>query len=251
MNAEYEPAAEGEPAAAAPEGSAAPARGEAAARRTRHAWLLAFAAFSLGVSAVLLLIAQRWRPIGEVRGRVIGAVQRVSLADVPRHVFRDGVLHPDGSYVVPLPPFARQPRVILEAEGGAAVASKELEPHPGLNEAPVYALWTSPIDVTIDGGQVRFNWAPIPEGEGFPVRRRYSLLLRYFKQNGDEAEVSFLAITPGRTIELAEVQDLLQEWDTSKNTVSLQLRAYDPGEKDGAQWTAGQRDWVLPVPQKR
>jgi hypothetical protein len=214
-------------------------------RRRRHVWLAAYAVLTIGVSIVLLVLVQRWLPIGTISGRAIGNVKSVELSDVARHVHRPAELGEGGTYAVKLPPFAREPRIVIIGTRGERVDSAILPMTRGPSTAPTYALWYTPLDVAVDAGRVRFNWGAIPEGEGYPRSRRYSLLLRYQKKDGERGEISFLAMTPGRTTEVGEVHGLLQEWDGKQNVV-LELRAYDPGEKDGAQWTAIERPWTVP-----
>ncbi|HBP17283.1 MAG TPA: hypothetical protein DEA08_05725, partial [Planctomycetes bacterium] len=188
----------------------------------------------------------------EIHGRALGPLLRVSLVDVGRHVQRPAQLESDGRYRAKLPPFAREPRVFLYASDESWVESKilELPPEGGVTEAPPYALWTSPIDVAVDADQIRFNWAPIPEGEGYPARRRYSLLVRFKKDDGELGEVSFISMEPGRTTSLGELHELLLQRDATSVDVTLELRAYDPGIKDGPLWVAGRRPWKLPPPPK-
>lgn len=218
-------------------------------RRRRHTWLAAFAVFSLGVSALLLLLANRWKPVGEIHGRALGTIERVSLVDVGRHVQRPGELAGEGRYRAKLPPFAREPRVFVYASDESWVESEilALPPEGGVTEAPVYAVWESPIDVAVDGDDIRFNWAPIPSGEGYPARKRYSLLVRFKKEDGELGEVSFICQEPGRTTSLDELHALLLQREAANVDVVLELRAYDPGIKDGALWVAGRRPWTIPA----
>ena len=40
-------------------------------------------------------------------------------------------------------------------------------------------MWTTPLRVQRREDRLRFEWAPIPAGEGWPEGRRYSLLVEY------------------------------------------------------------------------
>lgn len=222
------------------------------AGRTRHVRLGVYGVFCLGVAGLLLALYSSWAPIGTVRGKVKGEIDRVVLADVSRDVYRRGLVTAEG-YQVDLPPFAKEPRIFVYGKGEPVheVKSGVLEPKEGLQEAPPLALWKSPLEITVREGTVRFDWSPIPEGEGYPDRRRYSLLITYYKVPTDSEELergdtTLICEAPKRSISLYELEQLFQQFDVSKRELEVELRAYDPGQQKGAIWIGARRTWTFP-----
>tara|TARA_R110002072_G_scaffold258251_1_gene416920 strand:- start:6149 stop:6892 length:744 start_codon:yes stop_codon:yes gene_type:complete len=209
-----------------------------------------YAVFCLGVTGLLLALYSSWAPIGKIRGKVKGEVERVVLADVARDVYRSGRITPEG-YEVDYPPYAKEAKVFLYGKGEPVhwVESGVIPPAAGLQEAPPLALWVSPLEVTVRDGKVRFDWSPIPTGEGYPGRRRYSLLIRYYKEGGEEDErgdATLICEAPKRSISLYELEQLFQKFDVTKRELEIELRAYDPGQQKGALWVGIRRGWTFP-----
>jgi len=218
--------------------------------RTRHVRLGVYGVFCLGVAGLLLALYSSWAPIGTVRGKVKGEIERVVLADVSRDVYRAGRVTAEG-FEVDYPPYAKEPKVFLYGKGEPVhwVESGVLPPKEGLQEAPPLAVWISPLEITVREGTVRFDWSPIPEGEGFPGRRRYSLLIRYYKAGGEVGErgdATLICEAPKRSISLYELEQLFQEFDVNKRELEIELRAYDPGQQKGALWVGIRRGWTFP-----
>lgn len=235
--------------AAEPEG--APPADSSSAGRTRHVRLGVYGVFCLGVAGLLLALHSSWAPIGTIRGKLIGEADRVMLADVARDVYRNGRLS-EGGYEADLPPFAKEPRIFVYGKGEPhEIKSGILEVKEGPQEAPPLALWKSPLEITVREGIVRFDWSPIPEGEGYPKRRVYSLLIAYTKvpKDGEEldrGDTTLICEAPKRSISLYELEQLFQEFDVSKRDLEVELRAFDPGQQKGAIWIGARRKWTFP-----
>lgn len=232
---------------AVPGPEAAPAE---ASTRNRHAHLAIYGVFCLGVTALLLALYSSWAPIGTVKGKVLGEAERVTLADVARDSYRTGRLTSEG-YEVDLPPFVKEPRVFVYGKGPNPheVRSGALEVKEGVQEVPTLALWQSPLEITVRDGTVRFDWSPIPTGEGFPKRASYSLLVTYSKVAGedmDKGDTSLLCRGPKRSISLYELEQLFQQFDVNKRELEVELRARDLGEQKGAIWVGARRKWTFP-----
>lgn len=217
-------------------------------KHLRQAKLGAYGLFTLGLSALLLLLARGCAPVGTIRGEVVaGQPARISLVDVPRDVYREGTLR-GARYQVALPPFAREPRVFVYGAGPEEhwVESSVLPIVEGEQEAPPIGLWSTPLDIGVREGQLRFDWAPLPSGPGFPGKRRYSILLRYARLDRELGEVTLLCDEPKRGMQLEELRDLLKEWDPQQPELTVELRGYDPGEQQGALWVGRRRTWKIP-----
>ncbi|MBL4845922.1 MAG: hypothetical protein JKY65_10370 [Planctomycetes bacterium] len=253
MSDSEQPAGDAEaglPAAEEPAPIAAPPAPdlEASKRRGRHAKLGAYGVFCLGTATLLLLLQNSCSPVGTIRGEVVaGQPVKVALVDVSRDVYREGVV--DGtSYRVALPRFTSKPRVFVYGEGKPEhwVESEVLTVAEGKQEAPPLALWSSPLEIVIRDRKARFDWSPIPEGPGYPGRRRYSLLLRFDRTDGEKGEATLICDKPKRSIEIEELRGLLMEFDPAKPEVVIELRAYDPGQQEGALWVGHRRKWIVP-----
>ena len=220
----------------------------ASERHLRQAKLGAYGVFTLGLAALVLLLSRGCAPVGVISGEVVaGRPVRVALVDVPRDIYRDGELS-GTRYSVPLPPFAREPRVFVYGTEPAEhwVEGPVLPAQEGAQEAPPLSLWSTPLEIGLREGQLRFDWAPLPTGPGYPERRRYSVLLRYQRSDGEVGEVTLLCDEPKRGLPLAELHELLKEWDETKRELEIELRGYDPGEQQGAMWVGRRLLWVIP-----
>jgi hypothetical protein len=201
-----------------------------------------------GIAALGILI---WgaTPVARARGHVVGktaAVVRVVLSDPQYGVLRPGTLNSDGSYSCGVPRAARVPMVFLHGEGTALVRSPPLElDGRDTFEIEPLALWTASTRIREKEGVLRFDWGPIPKGEGFPNPRRYSLLLTYTQLDGSPGESSLLSREPSMTIPRQELIDLLKDWDPAATQLTLSLRAFDPTIPNGALWVGGTRAWDL------
>jgi hypothetical protein len=221
--------------------------------RTRHMRLGVYGVFCLGVSGLLLALYSSWAPIGTVHGKVIGEIDSVQLADVARDVYRRGRVTKEG-YEVDLPPFAKEPRVFVYGKGESVhwVESGPLPLQEGRQEAPVLALWEAPLEITVREGMVRFDWSPIPTGQGYPGGKRYySLLIRYHKvkkegEDPERGDTTLICEAPKRSISLYELEQLFQQFDVNERELEFELRALNAGQQKGALWVGSRRKWTFP-----
>lgn len=203
----------------------------------------------VGLSLALVLVTKGWSPVGQVRGRVVGEATRVVLADAKRGVYRSGTLEADGSYSILLPPAAKEPIVVIHAaEGGAFVESGpiDIKTDPENPKVRPLTLWVTTLRIRSEEGKMVFDWGTIPSGEGLPNRPRYSILIRYTKQDGLRAEVTLLSDKPRFEMPVKELKELLRDWDSAQVDVEVELRAFDPGEQTGPMWVGRVIPWKIP-----
>jgi hypothetical protein len=194
-------------------------------------------------------------PRAHVSGSITGdsgSVKRVMLSDPQRGVLRPGSLDGNGRYLCGVPRAALSPQVVFHGEGGALVRSRVLQVKDDETlELEPLGLWSADTRVREREGVIRFDWGPIPKGDGYPKTLRYSLLVTYPKLDGTPGETSLQSRVPSMTIPRQELLDLLKDWNLKEGSVSLSLRAFDPTSTEGALWVAGTRDWLLKAsPQK-
>ena len=214
-------------------------------RAGRHSCLAALAVVCLGVSATLLFLYDSYRPVGLVRGIALGPATKVVLVDHQRQVRRDAILDEEGKYQVLLPPQALEPMVVIHGPQGTLVESGVFSPEA--RQLKPLRLWQTPLRIRTRGRRVRFDWAAVPTGEGYPARARYSVLLRFNKRGGEQAEVTLLAEKTTHEMSLRELTQLLKDWDPEQRTLRVELRVFDPREqKEGGLWVGATREWILP-----
>jgi hypothetical protein len=232
---------------AGPSGSGDPAELDRE-RLTRQVRLGILVVVCLGLSVILLLLWRGCAPVGTVRGRVIGKATRVLLQDVKRGVLREGEVDGEGSYSVVVPPSTREPMVVIHGEDGCLVESGTIHIEEEETEVRLLSLWSTELRIRHREAKVRFDWSPIPEGEGFPLkRRRYSILIRYRNTAGERAETTLLSQEPPYEIPLRQLKELMREWEPAETRVEVELRAWDPSdETTGPRWIGARRYWRVP-----
>lgn len=200
----------------------------------------------LGVCAAAIIFVQLVKPVGAVTGRAVGAITKVLLSDTARGILVEGELSTDGSYSVVLPAAAREPIVQLWAADGRSFVESGVVAASDGTVIPPLALWTTEVRARSGEGKVVLDWSPIPEGEGFPERRRYSVLIRFTKADGARSEATLLSEEPRQELPLAELNQLLRDRDPANRALEIELRAFDPGQQKGPLWVGRVRDWTLP-----
>ena len=209
------------------------------------------AGLALGLVVGLALVGRLSWLAGDPRlrleGRAVGDAEAVRVVDEQRGIVQEATLHPDGRFEVRVPQEARAIRVYVHGAGSTFTQTEVLE---DLQEGETRALgalgvWSTPLRIRTDGSLLRFDWGPLPEGEGFPEKRRYSLLLVYRKVGGEDGEASLLSREPKCQLELSELYDYMPERDPAARHVEVRLRAYDPSEPSGALYNATQGVWEL------
>jgi hypothetical protein len=200
---------------------------------------------ALGLLVMLAIWVRGEGAVGEVRGRALGEVERVALVDAVRGVVRDATLEPDGRYRAAVPRAAKSPAIVLHGPGGSLVESGPLALSDGVAEVRSLAVWHTPVRIRRRGEGWRLDWAPIPEGPGFPEARRYSVLLGYARPDGDRRETTLLGFDPQLEIAHQELLDLLKERDPALRELDVSLRAFDPREEHGPLWVGCRRTWDL------
>ena len=221
--------------------------GQTASPSSRRQLVLALVAVAvLALCAAAIAFVQLAKPVGVVRGSALGPVGAVLLSDAMRGILVEGSLNSDGQYEVLLPAAAREPMIQLRAkEGRSFVESNVLTPG-GVVEVRPLALWSTPLRIRSAEGKVRLDWSPVPKGNGYPGRRRYSILIRFTKVDGATAEASLLSEEPWQEIPLAELKQLMVDRNPNKPQVEIELRAFDPREQQGPLWVGEVRAWDLP-----
>src|SRR5690606_33243692 len=192
-------------------------------------------------------------PVGEVRGQALGEVEKVVLVDAVRAVVREAELAPDGSYRVAVPRAAKTPSIVLHGPGGSLVESGPLELTGEVADVASLAVWRTPLRIRRLGERYRFDWAAIPEGPGYPARRRYSVLLGYRRKaeaaradgQGERGETTLLSFDPELELGQKELLDVLKDHDPSATELDVTLRAFDPGQENGPLWVGARRSWDL------
>ena len=238
-----EPAAErdaGDPAAR----SRSDAGSAAAARQRKARWFAALVV-ATGVALVAALVVWSRGPVGVVRGQAPAGSREVVLTDPARGVLVQGTLEAAGAFRVSIPAGAHEPLVVFHGEGESLVRSGVLAPAPEV-EAPALELWSTPIRARQDADRLRFDWAPVPRGAGYPGVTRYSLLFRFRAADGEWAEASLLSAEPEVELPRNELRDLLRNAGPDVREVTVELRSFDPSQPEGPLWVATQRTWPLP-----
>lgn len=222
-------------------------------------------AVGAGLGALLLRGCPRdWGPACQVRGQFRGPVERVVAVQSGEGFLRQAALVGSGTFQVAVPRAVPKPWIVLHGPQGVRVESAPLEPEQLAADAlelPPLELWRTPLRVRCEGGRVRFDWSALPApgpGTGFPAARRYSLLLDYPRdpsapladQKPGEAlpergQTSLLSFDPWMELPLAELRDDMPALLGEQPEVILELRAYDPGDRDGAQWVGARGAWTL------
>jgi len=191
------------------------------------------------------------RPVAWVRGRVLGGgVSLAVVVDARREAVREVALGADGSYRIGVPRSAHEPAVVLHGagEGGALVESGPValpEGDGAETELPPLALWRAQLRLRRRGERYRFDWSPIPAGEGYPERRRYSLLFAYTKTDGERGETSLLSSEPAMELPCRELLDVLKDRAPTATALEVSLRAFDPTDPAGPLWVGATQDWTL------
>ena len=223
--------------------------------RTRRGRIAAAVLIGSGTLIGLVVLWHGAQPVGYAQGTVTGEVRRAVLSDPQLGVLREGELSADGSYRCAVPAAARTPVVILHGDGGSLVRSAAIRLREAQGELPVYelppvALWQAAIRVREEDGILRFDWPPLPTGPGYPEPFRYSLLITYTLIGDSPGEASLLCRGPAMTIAHQELVELLKDHDTTKRELDLAIRAFNPGDLDGALWVGSSRKWTLRPPSK-
>lgn len=192
-------------------------------------------------------------PPATVQGQTRGPVELVALVDLERDLVVDALLQPDGSFTVSVPPTSTRPWIAAHGPGGAVAQSEPLEvawlgSGTGVYQLDPLPLWHSSIRVQRRGERLRLDWSPLPAGEGFPERRRYSVLVSYTALDGGQREVSLQAADPALEIDLSELLEYLPQRDPAREEVELSVRAFDPGVPQGRFWVACRLPWRLGQP---
>lgn len=199
----------------------------------------------LGFSGALLLFYRGAAPAGTLTGRVVGKASKVVLVDPKREIYREGTLDGAGGYAVLLPSAAREPLVVIHGAEGGTLVESPVDLKQGLT-VPTLALWRTEVRLRTSDGKLRIDWGAIPEGEGLPKRRRYSILIRYRKRSGEQAEATLLSQAASCEIALGELKELMRDYDPQRPEVEVKLRAFDPSVQNGPLWVGRATSWTIP-----
>ena len=223
-------------------------------RRRGLGWLAGIlVGMALGGAAIHLLRAPPGPPC-LVRGRALGPVRQVvAVQSLEGFHTSDLALDPGGEFQLSIPQRLPSPWIVIHGPGGSMVRTAPLAGEEGLSTAThelatPLALWVTPFRVLQSGEALRFEWAPIPAGEGFPRgdRRWYSLLVDYPRRGEPRRGESVLrSVEPWMEITLRELLDQMPDLIAEDAPVRLELRAYDLTEKDGALWVGASAEWRL------
>lgn len=189
------------------------------------------------------------QPVAWAQGRVVGGGATVAVAvDARREAVRESAVDGDGSYRIGVPRSVKELGVVVHGPEGVLVQSGVLalpaEPGGAVEVRP-FALWVAQLRLRRRGETLRFDWSPIPTGEGYPERRRYSLLFAYRKEDGERGETSLLSFEPAMELPVQELVDVLKDRDPAHPDLEVSLRAFDPTEQGGPLWVGATRPWRL------
>lgn len=223
--------------------------------RRRLGWLLGIAAgMSLGGVALHFSLRKPWGPPCLVRGRALGPVREVvAVQTLEEFLTSDLALDPSGEFQLAIPQGLPSPWIVIHGPGGAQVETAPLTTEgfaTDRHELPApMALWVSPLRVQRREETLRFDWAPIPAGEGFPEKPVYSLMVDY-PRRGDppRGESSLQAANPWMELSLRELLDQLPDLVREDVEVRLVLKVFETAERkkqDSPVWTGATATWKL------
>ena len=218
-------------------------------KASRAAGLAAGVALGAALGGLLLRGCPKdWGPACAVRGRVLGPARQVVAVQSGEGFLRAASLDPaSGRFEVAVPRAVPEPWIVVHGQGGARVETSPLRELTGEGlELPPVALWETPFRVRREGERLRWDWSPVPEREGFPARRRYSLLFEY-PRAGDppRGQTSLLSFDPAIELPLSELLDQMPELSAPEAEVVVELRVLDPADPTGALWVGARAAWKL------
>lgn len=193
--------------------------------------------------------------------RVTGEARQVVAVQSAEGFLREAARIDSRTFQVAVPRAVPDPWVVVHGPEGARVETAPLRKEQLAGEAlelPLVAVWSTPLRVRREEQRLRFDWSPLPTGEGYPAARRYSLLIDYPRdpsvpapdqKPGEElptrGQTSLLSFDPWMELELLELTEYMPALLGSEPEVVLELRAYDPGHTGGAQWVGVRAAWTL------
>lgn len=202
----------------------------------------------VGATLFALVVALVWRGAGPtgggglVTGRLVGPVGSgtvVLLVDPPAGVGVPAEVGPDGRFEVRVPPGAPEPWVVVDTGQGALVQTGSLSPSSP-TALPPLRVWQTEVRARGHAGRVRVDWSPIPEGEGLPEKARYSVLVKYARDDRAEGEATFPATEAALELDVqGELLPYLPHRAPGPQTLELLVRAFDPTDPGGPMWIGG------------
>ncbi|MCO5167975.1 MAG: hypothetical protein M9894_16650 [Planctomycetes bacterium] len=206
-----------------------------------------------GAALFALVVALVWRGAaptgggGLVTGRLVGPIDSgtvVLLVDPPAGVGVPAEVREDGRFEVRVPPGAPEPWVVVDTGTGALVQSGGV--HPSSPTAlPPLRVWRTDVRVRAQGGRVRIDWSAIPEAEGLPPQARYSVLMKYERDDRAEGEATFPALEAALELDIQEELLPYLPHRAPGPPVEVIVRAFDPTDPRGPMWIGGRATWTL------